>query len=198
MKVVDKHKAQVIVLYVATLLGVLIGVVVSVVNTRALSPEHYGNFRYVQNIISLISSLLLLGFFTSGSRLLAISDNESHSRTIRGTMLIILGITILIMMFCMAVISYVYIDFNIELSKLFYVAIPVCSNVLMLNYINTTAQGDNHVYRIAFARTLPSLFYLAVALCVYKKYWCKKCYIDRWGTSVTREYTATFENVCKR
>ena len=68
---IDKQKKQVVLLYMTTALGVLVGVLSSVVNTRALPPELYGNVRYVQNIISFVSSLLLVGYFVSGSRLIA-------------------------------------------------------------------------------------------------------------------------------
>ena len=110
MKKLSKSRLQVIVLYLCTLLGLLLGVVVSVINTRSLDPELYGSFRYVQNIISFISSLLLFGFFTSGSRLLAISNNEDHSSSIRGAMMVILSSTIVILMLCMGVLYLININ----------------------------------------------------------------------------------------
>lgn len=85
-----KQTKQVVILYASTLSGVLLGVVASIINTRFLSPADYGDVRYVQNIINFIASLLLFGYFLSGSRLLALSNNELRSRTIRGTMLLIL------------------------------------------------------------------------------------------------------------
>ena len=86
-----KQTKQVVILYASTLSGVLLGVVASIINTRFLSPADYGDVRYVQNIINFIASLLLFGYFLSGSRLLAISSGESESRRIRGCMIVILG-----------------------------------------------------------------------------------------------------------
>lgn len=164
----DKQKKQVIVLYGATLMGILLGVLTSVINTRALAPEEYGDVRYVQNIISFISSLLLVGYFTSGSRLLALSQSEEYSRKIRGAMCTILGITVLIMSTCMLCL-YGYSIYKGEenLTPLYLIAIFLSSNVLMLNYVNTVAQGDNQVGRIAAARLLPSLFYICIAGAIY-------------------------------
>ena len=88
-----RENIQAIVLYVSTIFGVLLGIISSVINTRFLSPESYGDVRYVQNIINFISSLLLFGFFLSGSRLLALSDSEIRSRRIRGILLLILFIS---------------------------------------------------------------------------------------------------------
>lgn len=80
----SKQRKQVVLLYLSTILGVLVGVLASIVNTRFLAPPEYGDVRYVQNIINFIASLLLFGYFLSGSRLLALSDSEERSRNIRG------------------------------------------------------------------------------------------------------------------
>lgn len=76
----SKGKKQILILYGSTIIGVLLGVVSSVINTRCLSPEKYGDVRYIQNLISFISSILLFGYLTSGCRLLALSKDENYSR----------------------------------------------------------------------------------------------------------------------
>ena len=145
-----------------------IGVLNSVINTRALPPELYGDVRYVQNIISFVSSLLLLGFFTSGSRLLALSKDEQHSRQIRGALCTILAITIAVLMLTMACLYGISLfQGKDNLSLLYLIAIPLCGNVILLNYVNTTAQGDNHIGRIAAARLLPSAVYCILAYLVF-------------------------------
>lgn len=165
---VSKTKEQVILLYSTSIIGLFLGIIVSVLNTRYLSPIEYGDVRYVQNIINFVSSLLLVGFFTSGSRLLAITDDEIKKRQVRGIMCVILAITIVIVMLSMLVLTvYNTIIDNNNISYLFLVAIPVCGNVLMLNYVNTTAQGDNHINKIAIARLVPSLLYCGIAFLIY-------------------------------
>lgn len=167
----NKKIRQIIVLYAASLLGVLVGVWSSVINTSNLVPDQYGDYRYVQNIISFVSSLLLVGFFTSGSRLLAISKNECNSRRIRGAMCTILGITNVILMFVMTILFFVSKSKGeSNLSSIYLVSIPLCGNILLGNYINTTAQGDNQIYRISIARLLPSLVYCLVAILIYHFY----------------------------
>lgn len=168
---ISKSKQQVALLYTTSIVGLLLGVTVSVLNTRFLSPVEYGDVRYVQNIINFVSSLLLVGYFTSGSRLLAISDDEQGKRRIRGIMCVILAITIFMVMLSMLVMAvYTNIVEKPNLSYLFLIAIPVCGNVLMLNYVNTTAQGDNHIVRMAIARLAPSLLYCAIAFLIYHFY----------------------------
>ena len=51
----SKQKQQVVLLYFTTMVGVVLGVLASVINTRFLSPSDYGDVRYVQNIINFIS-----------------------------------------------------------------------------------------------------------------------------------------------
>ena len=165
----SNRKKQVFLLYGSSVVGLLVGVLNSVLNTRVLSPELYGDVRYVQNIISVVSSILLVGYFTSGSRLLAISKSDNYSRSIRGAMCIILCCALLILMLTMSILYIVSIargDDN--LISLYLIAIPVCGNALMLDYVNTTAQGDNHIGRIAIARCVPFSIYFIVAYFVFK------------------------------
>lgn len=167
----SKPQKQVAILYSATVLGTLIGVCNSVINTHFLDPEDYGDVRYVQNIIALLSTLLLFGYFVSGSRLLAISKSEKRSRRIRGTMcMLLIGLNLIIML--ILALCYLFHDLvnPFDAKYLFLVSIPFCGSILMLNYINTVAQGDNQINRIAIARFMPSFLYLLAALFIYNKY----------------------------
>lgn len=163
-------KGKVIFLFGSTLFSVFIGVISSVINTNFLSPVFYGDFRYIQNIISFISSLLMFGFFTSGCRLLALSKDELYSRKIRGVLSLILMFTVLILMFVLFILYLFNVNRNDSLANLYLIAIPFSSNVILLNYINTVAQGDNHIFRIAIARVLPSLLYCVVSYIIYSIY----------------------------
>ena len=163
------QKKQVVILYISSLIGTALGMLSSVINTRALIPEQYGDFRYIQNIIAFISSLLLFGYFISGSRLLALSKDEDYSRRIRGAMCAVLGGSQLIIMLFMLCLYFISDFNNNSIAPLYLVTIPVCGNVIMLNYINTTAQGDNHIGRIAAARLLPTAIYVLVAYFIYMK-----------------------------
>ena len=167
----SKSKIQVSYLYLSTLLGILIGVFVSIINTRYLDPINYGDVHYVQNIINFFSGLLLFGYFTSGCRLLAIANNQKESNEIKGVMIVILGITILIMMMIMAICGIVHsFIFHKPFSHLFFYVIPFSGYALCLNYINTSSQGDNSIGTIALARLLPSVVYLAAIAIVFNTF----------------------------
>lgn len=175
LKNISRSKKQVLILYLCTLWGVFAGVIASIINTRFINSIDYGDVRYVQNIINLMSSLVLFGYFLSGSRLLAISNNYEHSRRIKGMMTIILVIAVLIIMLGCVVFSFMPTNKQ-NVPLLFLISIPICGNVLYTNYINTTAQGDNQINHIAFIRILPSLIYLPLAYWIY----------STWGATSSR------------
>ncbi len=161
-----KAKKQILVLYTSSLLGVAMGILNSVLNTRALPPVEYGDYRYIQNIIDFVTSLLLFGYFTSGSRLLALSKSENYARSLRGAMCFILAIAIGILMLVLLILGF--INLLPSNNNLFFYAIPVCGYALMLNYINTVGQGDNHIGRISIARILPLGLYCISAFFIFK------------------------------
>ena len=164
----SKYNKQVVVLYISTLIGVLIGMLVSILNTRNLAPSEYGDVRYVNNIIQMLSGIFLFGYFVTGSRLLAIAKTKEESAQIKGGLVAILGMTVALMMVCMIACGLIHhYILHREFAWLFYAVIPVCGSVLLLNYMNTSAQGDNSIYSIAAARLLPSAIYLVIAYLVY-------------------------------
>lgn len=169
----DKQKRQVIILYIATLGGTLLGVLSSIVNTRFLDASDYGDVRYVQNIINLVASLLLFGYFLSGSRLLALSNDKLYSRRVRGAMVTILALCSVLLMGSCLFCFFTHLNSKSVVAYLFLVSIPVCLNPLLGNYINTTAQGDNHIGRLSLSRFLPMLIYIPIAYYVF----------NRWGAS---------------
>ena len=182
MEKISKQKRQAAILYVASLSGIVLGVLSSIVNTRYVDPEVYGDVRYVQNILNFISSILLLGFFQSGSRLLALSDSIKYSRQIKGCMVVILSVTVAIQMLFCYIGGLVHLE-KTNLSQLFWISIPVCGYPLLLNYMNTTAQGDNQIIRLSMSRLLPALLYVPIAYVVYKYFGAtaQKMILMQWG-----------------
>lgn len=166
----SKQKKQVLVLYIGTLIGLVFGVFSSIINTRFVVPQDYGDVRYVQNAISLIASLLLFGYFLSGSRLLAISNSENKSRDLRGLLIIILLCAVAVLIIGVAMCGVIHLKKDPNITRLFMVSLPVCMYPLLLNYINTVAQGDNHIGRLSFARCVPTCLYVVTAYIIYSNY----------------------------
>ena len=166
----NKQLRQVVILYISSLLSVLLGVGTSVINTSYLTPETYGDVRYVNNIISFVASLLLLGYFVSGSRLLALSKSPEQSRGTKGAMVVILGITTIVMMASMVMCYFLHRSaLNEAVAPLFLCAIPICMAPLLQNYANTVFQGDNSITKLAIGRVLPTALYLLIAWLLFSQ-----------------------------
>lgn len=167
---INPIKNQTSLLFWASIFGIGLGLLSSILNTRFLSPEEYGNYRYVYNIISFLSSLFLFGYFVSGCRLLAISKDIEQSKRINGAMIIILLIAIGITAILMIIGAFVQDVFNSSVSILFFYSLPICGVPLMQNYINTTFQGENRIKELSIARLLPYLVYLPFGYLWYTSY----------------------------
>jgi O-antigen/teichoic acid export membrane protein len=165
----SKSQKQVIALYGATFLGAVLNFVASKINTDVLDPIAYGNMRYVLNIIQLLSWVVLFGWFMSGSRLLALSDDSCRSARIRGALILFLGVTIALLVLLTAGVGFFHTG-NAEVRALFFCSLPVCLYPLLTNYMNTTAQGDNHIYRLALVRVLPVACFIVLALIIYPRF----------------------------
>ena len=156
-------------LYGSTLVGVVMGVLSSIVNTRYLDPAEYGDVRYVQNIINFIATFLIFGYFLSGARLMALSDDRRHVARIKGTMVLILCGACLVLSLAMPVCYFLHAD-KPAVAVLFLASMPVCFYPLFLNYIDQTAQGDNQITHLSLARLLPFLVYVPIGYLVYSHY----------------------------
>ena len=160
----NKHIKQSIVLFLSSALSVVLGVATSVFNTSMLNPSSYGDVRYVNNILNFIASLLLFGYFVSGSRMLALSKDENRSKRIRGVMVVILLIASVVLVISMVACYYIHKEWlNPDVAKLFLYVVPVAVAPLLLNYINTVFQGDNSIYKLSIARVLPHILYVFIA-----------------------------------
>jgi Membrane protein involved in the export of O-antigen and teichoic acid len=164
----SKNKQQVLVLYAATFLGAVLNFVASKVNTDVLDTVAYGNVRYVMNIIQLLSWVVLFGWYMSGSRLLALSNDPRRSARIRGMLIGCLGISAVLLLVGTTIAALMH-GGEPGLRTLFFCSLPVCFYPLLTNYMNTTAQGDNHIFRLSLARVLPVMCFIPVALLVYRR-----------------------------
>lgn len=179
---VTKEKRQVVVLYASTLLGVLFGMLSSIVNTRFLSPSDYGDVRYVQNIINFIAAFLVFGYFLSGARLMALADDRTYSRRVKGMLVVILAFACGVLLLFMPVCYFLHADKPV-VAILFLVSMPVCFYPLFQNYIDQTTEGDNQIGRLSLARLLPFLIYVPLGYIVYSFWGASsiKMILLQWG-----------------
>ena len=180
---ISKQNLQVLQLYGCSILAVLLGILSSVINTRFLSPSDYGDVKYVQNIANLMAVVLLFGYYMSGARLMALTDDKGRISRIKGAMLRVLGVGILVLMACMPLLYLAHKGSNPGAATLFLYCIPVAMSPLLLNYIEQTTQGDNQIGCLSLARLLPLAIYVPTAFFVYSVCGAtpRKMILLQWG-----------------
>ena len=100
-----KKVQQTGVLYVSLLASLVLGIASSVITTRLLGPQAFGDFKFVQTIWSVCMMSFTFGLFTTGGILLAAKDSQEAERSLFGGLLVMAcGISMLFVLF-MALVS---------------------------------------------------------------------------------------------
>lgn len=162
-----KRVHQTVVLYISLLASLLLGISVSVINTRLLGPQAFGDFKFLQTIWTVGVSFVTFGLFSTGGTLLARHTSRSSERNLMGSLLVIAcGIAVLFTV-VMAVVSYpigyVYgpeLGGKMRLFSAFVFVFP-----LQL-YLQEVLRGANDITNLALFNALPQLLYIPAALAV--------------------------------
>lgn len=84
----DKVK-KALVLYFTMVLGIIAGIVLSMLNTRMLGKELYGDFKFVQNLFTFSEIFLTFGLFYSGGRIIAYTRDPEKKGNFTGLFLVL-------------------------------------------------------------------------------------------------------------
>ena len=68
-------------------LGLVVGIAVSVLNTRFLGPEQFGDFKFLQTLFLFSVTFITFGAFNSGSRIIAQKKYEHIRQELVGSLL---------------------------------------------------------------------------------------------------------------
>lgn len=152
-------------LYSSVILSIFAGIGVSYTLTHLLSPETFGDLKFVQNICSFVVVFFTLGYFYTGSLVIAKSETKNQKHQYLGALTFIGGIIALLYIFFIFFGSWLEnIIFNNELGYIFRWFAPLlfiypfelfCQNILV---------GDNKIHLLSVFRLGPKILYLL--LCV--------------------------------
>ena len=166
IKIIKKRKVrQVLSLYTSMTLSLFIGIGVSVINTRILGAQSYGDFKFILNFYSFIFSFLTFGFFFSGGRLIAQKENDLIKHKLMSNLLIITGY--ISVLFCCIVFALSYVQESVysnELGFLIRIFLPLLFVLPFQNSIENILQGDNRIYTLSIFRLGPKALYLLLAV----------------------------------
>jgi len=163
----SKKSRQVLSLYSSMVFGVLLGIGISLVNTRALGKDLYGDFKFIQSVFAFVITFSTLGLYNTCGRLIAQDKNKHIKKELIGTVfaasiLLSLFITLVIFVFSFFQ-DEIFSNSLGELFRLFSILSLVFPVQLFLENI---LQGDNRIYDLSIFRMLPKLLYVIIALVV--------------------------------
>ena len=162
---ISKQKVkQVFTLYVSMVLTLVVGIGVSVLNTRFLGPQQFGDYKFLQALFNFAVLFFTLGFFTTGSYMLAQNENDSIDRELTGSILSLAMVISIV--FTVAIIGFSYFQGKLFDNKLDgYIRL---FSPLLLVYpfqlcMTNIFQGTNRIIELSVFRLLPPVLYILVA-----------------------------------
>lgn len=166
-KIDKKRIGQVLSLYVSMVLTLIVGIGVSVFNTRFLEPQQFGDYKFLQNLFSFIVLFFTIGFFNTGSYLLAQKENEYTSRALTGSILNLAAKISIVFILSLVGISFFQGKiFNNDLGRYIRIFSPFLFVYPLQLCITSILQGTNRIFELSAFGLLPPLLYISVAMAV--------------------------------
>jgi len=159
---------QIIGLFSANIIGIPIGIITSIVLTRYLGPNGYGDYKFIFSIFNFAIIIFTFGFFQAGNRALVLNMEKQTAREYFGTELAITGALFILMSFFL--ILYGLYDSNLQekqLTKTFFFIIPFGWIFLLSIYFETLFHADNRIRMLAQVRLYPKIGFLIMATLIY-------------------------------
>jgi len=157
----NKKAKQVGALYSSLFFALILGVGISVINTRFLGPKHFGDYRFLMTLFDFIVPFLTLGVFVSGARLVAQKKNEDIKHQIMGSLLFLALAMSVVLMILVLIFSFFEEQlFHNDLGWVLRVFAPMLFVFPMQLCLGNIMQGDNRIYELSVFRIGPSLIYI--------------------------------------
>jgi O-antigen/teichoic acid export membrane protein len=159
---------QVLGLFSVNIIGLPIGIITSIIITRYLGAQGYGDYRFIQSIFNFAIIIFTFGFFQAGNRALVLNYDKQKAKEYYGAELIITGGIFIIMSFFLML--YALIDNNIHekgLDRFLLFVIPFGWIFLLNIYFETLFQADNQIRKLSEIRLYPKIGFLLTSLLIY-------------------------------
>ena len=153
-------------LYVAVILSVVIGIGSSMITTRILKPDDYGNLKFIQNIYQLLATISSLGILPTGALLLArMKENDRSKHELIGAIILLTVVLSLVFMMLSAGFSFFENQwFGNNLGHLILIFSPILAVLIFQPCLEYILQGDNRIYLMSLLRILPGLLFILAIL----------------------------------
>jgi len=148
-------------LYSAMLFNVLLGYVITKLNTEYLTLTEFGMYNLFINTILFIGVFFSLGLFESTSRRIAVEPDKERSRELFGTSLVItllLGFALNLLILALS--FFFDTIFEVNIGFLLVMLWPLAFGILLQNMLHITLRGFNFTGLLSLLTMAPRFCYL--------------------------------------
>ena len=148
-------------LFSVNILALPLGAITSIVVTRYLGAQAYGDYKFLDSVFKVAIVICNLGLFNAASRAILLNKNRTHAKQYYATILLIT----LCLSAVMGVGLFIYaaFDANIESKGLFNVflcLIPFTAVYIINHCFEIVLQADNQIKLLSVVRLIPKIGYL--------------------------------------
>lgn len=159
---------QAIGLFTANIISIPIGIITSIIITKYLGANLFGNFQLIQSIFNISITIFTFGLLQAGNRALVKNFDKKIASEYYGAELIICSVIFIIM--STSICLYAVFDENINeknLSETLVIISPLCIIYLLTQYFETLLQADNKINLLIKIRIYPKFIFLASTIIIY-------------------------------
>lgn len=155
-------------LFSTNILSIGLGVLVSVINTRLLGPEAYGDFKYLYDLFNLVVLFVTFGYSFTASRIIALDQNKSIRKKLAGGIYTLTAIIALLYTAILILVSF-FID-NIYSGNVGYLIVFYAPLLFVFPFYELQPrllEGENRIYDLSFYNIAHRVFYILFILLVF-------------------------------
>ena len=146
-------------------LGIGLGIGTSVINTRILGPDSFGDYKFIQSIFDFLMVFFSVGVFHTGGRLIAYKKYEQNRREIIGTLYVITGVIAVAFVLTTLAVSYAQDAFyGNNLGPVIRLMLPLLFVFPFKTGTIKFLEGDNKIYSLSTFSITPKALYLMALL----------------------------------
>lgn len=147
------------------LFNVLLGYLVTKINTEYLTLTEFGMYNLFVNTISLISVFFSFGLFETTSKIVAAEENSIKAKEFFGATVVLTVIIGLALNIAVLLISLFFDTiFEIKIGFLLFLFWPLVFPILIQTMLQTTLRGFNYTGLLSVFTVTPRLLYLSSLL----------------------------------
>jgi len=149
-------------LYFSMVLTIVVSFIISIINTRTLGPERFGDYKFIINLFQFMAILSSFGMSTTASQLIAQMDSTDNRKfSIIGANFIITSsfaaLFVIISIIFSFVEPYIFHD-KLGLTILFFS--PLVAVFILNSMFENILQGDNKIHQLSLFRVLPGILFM--------------------------------------